>query len=485
MSGGGALDGVVVDLVARPMVVGVDVAFRHDGVGPDSNHVIAVAVDGELYAVLPSASGAVQSLQLPSTIGDGGHRVEALPLRGESRRVPDMHGVAYGRRAFLRWPPSASADLDAYLIFANGGSGAVGYAEPIAVVDRVDVRRDWFQAGSGTGDGRLTVGGNWSGGRVNAAFTVETADGTFRHNVGGAWSSWEAISQGVPTLLDFGVVAIFEDAAASYGAKSFVVRVGPDVEWNSPELAEGAWLFSVKGRDAAGNTSAALTELAVPIIHRPDPVRGLEVVFDPAATESVELSWTLPADDDLAAIEVYSNFSNTFGRLGGRIIEDAPWVTLGAASSGYAFVPPVDGVWRFLVRTRDEAGRVSDSIEWVEIDTAGLPSGVRLNVPEQVIVTPAAAGSFVVSWRYRFAGGEDVEHFEVRVYGGALVGTVEAGGGALGSYSLIAAGPYAVPTSFVVAAMTASGEQVLSLVVEGAPDSVPPAMSEPLEGVAN
>lgn len=483
--GGFALDGRVVNVGARVSGAGVELGFRHVGVSVDSNHLVAVGLDGDLYAVTPSLAGVAQSVAFPGTIGVGEHRVSVVPVRGDARRVADLHGAAYGRRAFLRWVASTSSDLDAYLIFANGGSGSVNYAEPLAVVDQVDVHRDWFQAGTGTGSGRLTVGGSWSGERVNTVFVVETLTGMFRHNLTGAWSAWGPIARGVVRLLDFGVAVVFEDEAASYAAKSFTVRVGPLVEWNSQELEEGTWLFSVKGRDRAGNESAALTERAVAIIHRPNAVGDLQVTFDPSLAEPVALSWSLPGDGDLAAVEIYSNFSNTFGRLGDEIIEDAPWVTLGAGEEGYGFVPAVDGVWRFYVRTRDAAGRRSDNVETVEVDTTGLPTGVRLNVPEQVAVVARPAGSFAIAWRYRWAGGEDVGQFEVREVGGALVGSAVPVGGAVGSYSVLVVGPYAVPTSFVVAAVGVSGAEAVSAAVVGTPDSVAPSMSEPLVGVPN
>jgi hypothetical protein len=483
--GGGSLDGRIAGLAARATAAGVDLSFRHLEVPEGSNHQIAVALDGDLYAFTPSAAGSRQSVSFPATIGDGEHRVSVVPIRGETRRAPDLHGVDYGRRAFLRWPPSPSSDLDSYLVFGNGGSGPVNYSEPIAVVSLIDVHRDWFQAGTGTGSGRLTVGGNWSGERVNQAFTVQTSSGTFRHNLTGSWSAWEPINRGSATLLDFGVVVVFEDDPASYAAKAFEIRVGPLVEWASPELAEGNWLFSVKGRDLAGNLSAALTELPLAIIHRPDAVRNLRATFDPSLSDPIALSWDLPSDPDRAAVDLYCNYSNTFERLGEEIIEDAPWVSLSDDAETYAFAPAVDGVWRFYVRTRDSAGRRSDNVEAVEVDTEGLPTGVRLNAPEQVAVAAGPGGSFVVSWVYRFEGGEDIDGFEVREVGGSVVATSSAVGETIASYSATVAGPYSVATSFVVAALAASGDELLSDEVEGTPDATPPSMPEPLQGVPN
>jgi hypothetical protein len=485
--GGGGLDGEVIDQVAVVTAAGADLSFRHDGVGPDTAHVLAVALDGELFAVVPSSAGVDQVVSFPSTVGEGDHRVDIVPVRGEARRVQDLHGAAYGRRAYLRWPESTSDDLDAYLIYSNGGTGTVDYDDAMATVDEVDVHTRWFLEGSGTGTGRVTIGGSCSGERLNQVFAIETDDGTFRHNVSGAWSPWMPIVQGVTRGVDFGVTLRFEDAPSAYAALTFDVVVGPAVSWNSPELPEGSWLFSVKGRDLAGNLSTALTEVGVAIIHLPGAVTDLAVAFDPDEALPVELSWTLPADVDLAAVEIFSNYSLTFERLMDRIIEDAPWVTLVAAATGHALEPPEDGLWRFLVRTRDSSGRRSDTIEGVWVDTTGVPSAIALNEPEQVEVRPGPAGSFVVSWGYLWEDGEDLASFKVYdvTASPTQVGTAAVEGGVFVSYEVAVVGPFASPTTFAVAAVGPGGVELLSEAVEGTPDSSAPSLSEPLLGVAN
>jgi hypothetical protein len=162
-------------------------------------------------------------------------------------------------------------------------------------------------------------------------------------------------------------------------------------------------------------------------------------------------------------------------------------VSLAGNVSTYGFTPPEAGLWRFVVRTVDTAGRRSDTVETVEVDTTGTPSAIALNQPEQVVVTPGPAGSFVVSWGYKLEDGESVATFRVYDVTGSpvQVGSVTAEADWFVSYSVPIVGPYASPATFVVAARSSGGVEVLSDEVEATPDSTAPSLSEPLLGVAN
>jgi hypothetical protein len=156
---------------------------------------------------------------------------------------------------------------------------------------------------------------------------------------------------------------------------------------------------------------------------------------------------------------------------------------------------PAPGVWKFYVRTRDEAGRLGASIRAVEVDTTAPRTDLRLSVPEGVTVTPVAGGRIRVDWRYAWRpGGEDAASFLVFVNASLLqfevpTATVAAvdTGDAFGVYTWTS-DPLLGPRLFTVraaAAGTGPGRTTTNTdAIQGVPDASAPVLSGPLQGVA-
>ncbi len=488
-AGGASLDGTIEGVEVRVENGGVVVSWEHVGVdGEETGHRIVVTLDGDVVAALPAGSTSYSFAGLD----DGEHRVDVYLVREETIGLPDFHGTDYGRRAWLSWPASTSSDCRGYAIYTNGGTGTVDTDEAVAVVDEIGVHERWAAGpDSGTGTGRVTILGSWRGVDVNATYSVKIVEGQkFQHNLSGSWSTAQAFVEGGTYDLGNGALVRFESAASLYDVDdTWTFRVGPPVSWLSGELAEGTHQFQVAARDAAGNESSLLAAVDVVIIHRPGAVSGLAATWD--GTE-ITLAWTLPDDEDLAAVRIYSNESLMFGTLADRVIESGPWSVEAADATGKTFTPSVDGVWRFLVRTVDTAGRESDSAEIVTVDTSDIGSAVALRVPEAVTVTPIAGGKVLVEWNYPTEDGGDLEHFNVYVGETdppsftSATDTVEASDepGPIVAYSwksdVLAGTRY-----IVVRASDGEVETQNTIAVEAVPDADAPSLSGTITGVAN
>lgn len=485
-------DGEIAGLRATGTSGGLRFSFRHVGIVEEQRFRYAVVVDGELVMLLQDGEygGRVDGL------AEGAHRLEIIPLREDVRRMPDFHGHQYGRRAFVVWPRASADDVRGYQIFTDGGSGSVNYATPAATVSSIMVTPRWSApCDTGTGGGRMTVGGGWTREALNGSFSVRVSSlGKFQHDIGGSWSDELEWLPRLANFLPGGIVVTFEDMHDDYdNGDTWAIAVGPVNSWGSGDLAEGTHLFAIKALDEAGNASSSATsERAVAIIHRPNEVTDLAVEYDDGG---INLSWTLPADGDLAAVLVYSNYSNLFGRLQEYVIEEGPWVTLGAAATSHLFTPAVDGKWMFIVRTKDTAGRISESMVVVEVDTTALPVGLQLNVPEDVAVTPIAGGNLRVSWAYRVSGGLDATGFAIYrntstvapVFTTPVATVGWAGGEAQGSVVRFSEdlGPEMVTVYYTVRARSASDETRNTDLHVGVPDADGPLAPTKVNVVAN
>lgn len=487
-AGNRPLDGRLDDLRASVSPAGVVLSWTHAD-APEFAGRLAVAVDGYLMGLVPAKTERFALAGMEA----GTHRVDVRPIRADVRRVPDMHGAAYGRRAFLRWPAADASDVRAYLVYTDGGSGEVDYEAPIAAVDGAVVHaRRLGSADEGTGTGRISVAGDWLGQDTNAEFTVQVgAEATFRHDVLGTWSTWERFRGRQMVQLPYGVRLTFEDVATRYDEGDvWTFRVGPPVEWNSPELAAGAHRFAVAARDVAGNVGEPLTERAIRIILRPAGVVGATAEWD--GTE-IHLRWEL-VDDDLSAIEVWSNWSNTFQRLGARVLDGA-WMTLAGDTDELSFVPGESGLWRFYVRPVDADGRVSDSVELLTVDTREVPTGAQLRDPEDVQVAPAPDGALRVSWRYPVEDGQGVVAFAIWIAeddegtGAAepvLVPVDGLPGFGVAEYSWTSLEPFAAARWFSVRARNGDDVETPHRAwIMGVPDADAPSMTGRLAGVPN
>jgi hypothetical protein len=487
--GGGPLDGRIVDLVASPSPDGAELRWVHAD-APGFDGYLVVAIDGDPAAILPAGADRYHAFGLD----DGEHRAEVLPFRQEFRRLPDLHGrEPWGRRAYLRWPASTSADCRGYRLYSNGGSGPVNLATPYASTQGVVLHPlRWALPTTGTGRGRVSVVGIWPQNLpTNAAYSITIGSGTWSHNIDSAPAL--PIARGATYELPRGLRVTFHDAPADYTPGDvYTFQVGPPTSITTGELAVGTWRFQVSPVDAAGNEGAPIAEHVIAIIHAPDELENLRATWDGAA---LTLLWGLPPGADFSAIEVYSNYSNAFQRLMPHIIEDSPWQSLAGTATQFVLANPAAGLWRLYARARDQAGRRGASIQAVEVDTAGPRSDLRLNVPELISATPVSGGRIQLSWRYQWRpGGDDAESFRVFVgedplqfdVATATVPAVDTGD-AFGVYTWTS-DPLPGPRLFTVRAAAGGAGPARTTTntgtIEGIPDATAPALSGPLQGVA-
>lgn len=369
----------------------------------------AVTLDGDLVGIVPAGQSFFDFVGMQA----GERNVEVHALRAGTVNLPDYHWDDRGRRVYLVWPPSGDEDARAYRVYWNEGA----LDNPTELLDEVTgtelIRMYGAGCSSGTGTGRLTVSGAWSGMTpLNKAFLLRIGAGnTFQHTLpnGGEYGALVSFRRGVRYELPGGARVVFEDAVASYTVGDvFTIGVGVPRVWRSGDLAAGSYKFTVKPVDAAGNVGSAMTARTVVVSPRPEGVSGLEAAWD--GTDIV-LTWTPPAG--VAGIRVYTNLSQVTGALKNYVIHDVPFLELAGDAEGASWTPAVDGDWRIFVRTVDGDGIESKSAEMVEINTEDLPTGVMLREPESVTVTPIAGGKLRVGWLYPWPQGGDVASFRV------------------------------------------------------------------------
>lgn len=242
--GGGGLDGEVVDQRAVVTAAGADLSFVHDGVGPDTGHVLAVALDGELFAVVPSSAGVEQVVSFPATIGDGEHRVDVVPVRGEARRVQDLHGAAYGRRVYLRWQP--------------GVEGEEGPTGPIPSPCAGGLTAESFDYDPGEHE-QLTGGNCWADQWAMHLALFTTAEDLFDYTTG----SNESLNGGVEwadewTFADDPTGIIAEDEADGYTVGTGDAPYSAGLNLTDAQIAGTVEIVTVSGSDLGFSVDGAI-----------------------------------------------------------------------------------------------------------------------------------------------------------------------------------------------------------------------------------
>jgi len=404
-TGGESTDGKIVDIsfLESP----IDAAFTFSHVGVDNtftDHRVAIGLDGDLIALLDAGDN-------PFSIGglsDGGHTLQVRPIRPTTIRIPDLHGDPYGSRAWLTWPANTETDLVAYRIF---GSISPAAKTELTRVTAITLSKRILEAPeTGTGTGRVSIEGEYSGDTVNASYTLQINSGGYRHNMSGSYSTVVTFRKDQRVFLDDGIAATFHDAPADYdNGDEWAFLIGPKTSWLSDELVSGSWDFEIKGEDSAGNLSTASTEIANLITKRPDPVVSPSLVFNGT---SIVVSWTDPADGSFDGVSVYSNISNATGTLRDNIIESGAWNSYASGVETFTIAAPIDGLNKFYIRSKNSSGVESQDVLMLSIDTTGTANNTALNSPALLKATPSAGGTVTLSWLYDWNGGGDCSSFQ-------------------------------------------------------------------------
>jgi hypothetical protein len=409
-------NGEIKNITIISMLNQVSITWEHVSVFDTSDFRYLVALDGETLGVVTDLFFSI------SGISQGEHRLDIVPISPGVTALPNLHGDFYGRTAYLLWAPSGSLDLAGYNIYSNGGDGAIDYTNPVGSVSDVIIYPLVESPPTfGTGSGRLSLAGTWSGSTpINSHIQIKIfSSGLFKYYFG-EWSEYISIQPQVS--LPFGIILTFHDDPSLYAANdSYTTGVGVANYWTSEVLSENNYLYSVKAVDVAGNESPPLAEQPIAILYRPEPVSIPSVEWDGT---HIALDWANPLQA-LQSVLIYSNFSPVYGLLQDTINERDPWheipLTVNPDEHGFSFTPLVDGVWKFYLRTQAFNGRISESAELLSIDTTGTPTSLALNAPEAFQVAQGVGGTLKASWSYLVAGGEDITGFKIYIDGVATV----------------------------------------------------------------
>lgn len=392
---------------------GVAVSFRHDGIVAAQSFRYAVALDGELALELGPGETTAEFL-LPD---EEEHVVTVTPIPQGTVKIPDLHGVLYGRRAWLTWDRRGDADLAGYAVFMDGSATASA-----TITEKQVVPLSRALPATGTGTGRLSARGDWPGANVTIAVAI-SAVGYFTHDASGATSDPIPFEAGSSLTITDGLLIVFEDSADAYEiGDEWAIDCGPRTAWLSGILTEATHTFTIKAMDEAGNAATASTSRAVSIRYAPDGLDSFAATYAPEDGE-ISLNWTSP--DTACDIYIYTNFLNLTGALQDEVEEDSPWQILAGDLTELVFAPDAPGAWKFKAMRRDTDGRFSALALWAEVSTTEPPVDT-IGTPEALEATLAPAGTVILTWLYRLAGAETAS-LAFRVYkGGVLIDTVAA-----------------------------------------------------------
>lgn len=339
-------------------------------------------------------------------LSDGGHDVRVVAWEDWVRPVPDIIGDFSGRRAYLDWSAASETDLAAYRVYWDEGDA--GDADALlASVSVIEVqaadggeRPRLAAVSSGTGTGRLTVGGSYAGTAVNETWTVAVASqtgdgGTLTLDRGAGAGDAREWRSGVAVMLADGVWARLADDAADYDVgDEWEFRVGPRTWFLSGELEAGTYQFAVAPVDRAGNEGTATSAVSVVIAPGPDAPSGVVAVWNSVA-ETITITWTDPAALD--DIVIYSNWNAVFEDIEPYVLEDSPLAVVSAATETYVLTLPggTEGTFLFYVRAR-ESGVEDGNASLIRV-VASQATVADLGEPVVVEALPGAGGSLLVT----------------------------------------------------------------------------------------
>lgn len=391
------------------------VAFDLEDVDEETARV-ALYLEGQLNRVVPvGATRATLSGIFASNV-----RLENA-LFSESEVAPEVLGHFGADSAYVTWPYISDPDLVAVEIYRataiSGGAlvspvlvGRVGARESgsgFRVENRILARPD-----SGDANGRITC---WGGVpvdlQVNGAFTLTITDAG-----AAAWSGFGQsgdidFDRGEVVTLPLGVSVRFEDWPDDYVAGDvYTIHVGVPNFYQTPTLPEGTYYFGIRAIDSADNaTPADVDDIdaitgAIKIMYEPGAATQQALAYESADGGTARVTWVDPADEDLAAVRVYTNFNIVTGELEDYIIEDVPLASVapGDQELGITGVDALSGTLMVFVRPVDADGFENESIRLLslKLPVTSVALGLLLGHVLLLRARPAAGGGILATWAY-------------------------------------------------------------------------------------
>jgi hypothetical protein len=288
----------------------------------------AVYVDAELYSVIENTECVL------GVMASGPHNITVIAIDDQD---PPQYRPEWetGDQALVQWTPATGTDIASY----NVAVGATTYSAEDIMVQKGTIEKD-----SGTGTGRLYVGGAYNGQLpCNVAMELEVqSDGTIQYTDDSTMAG--DVAEGETLVLRYGATITFLDAATAYDAgDKFTVRLGPTTQYMTPAIASGTYAVTVTSVSSNGTTG---TPVAAGNIHvpAPDVAATLSVAEDDDLSE-VRIDWEVTGDD-AAGIAIYMNWDPTEA-VALDLVCDQP-VTIMAGTTGSFSVPSLWGVTHTL-----------------------------------------------------------------------------------------------------------------------------------------
>lgn len=343
-------------------------------------------------------------------LGDGTHNVSVLAWEEWVTPIPQAWGSVDGRQVYLNWSAVSDADVRRYQILWDEGVG--GDADALLdTVQRVELqgvtggeRPRFVLPTAGTGTGRVTLGGTYTGDPINTVWKVKVLAGQkYALDTGGGYGGGRDWRSGVTLNLGSGLTVRFDSATSLYDVDDeWEFRVGPRSWWASGELVNGTYKFAVAAVDAAGNVGTASSERTVVVAGGPEPVANLEASYN-ATSEAVTITWDDPPSLD--DVVIYSNWNAVFEVIEPFVLDDGPLAVVGDGVEEWVLNLPsgTEGELLFYVRARE--GGVEDGTSQLLRVTAEAQAPPELLSPTVSSAEAGPDGALIVTAAVDLRGG--------------------------------------------------------------------------------
>lgn len=316
----------------------------------------AVYVDAELSVITDESEAVIPGLD------EGRHNVAVVAL-GDSD-IPQTLRPEYeeGDQGLIAWTAVDDPDLASYLV------GTLVVAT--VTIDSGEL------SPTGSGTGRLQVGGRFTGGAVNEDMTLTVADGNVLDYSVQDLTGSVLMLQNAPIKLPFGAEVTPLDTMDTYVVgDTYTLPLMVDTRVLSGELTRGTHTIDVKGVTTMGVEGAAATAT----VFIPNPDVQCEASLSVDGDGAPVLDWNLTGADG-TGIQVFTNI-DVDGSLMATVDENHPTVT--ATGSMGATALPWDGTTagelRVMLGLVTEWGHV---VRVLSLYTIMLPEASAFGVPE-------------------------------------------------------------------------------------------------------
>lgn len=432
------------------------------------NNVIPVYVSIYVDGVYVTSTQATDTVI--GNLEDGEHQVVLVLEPAHLLGLWTVEDTVTGRRPYISFTGGGN-DVIAYLIYWDEATGTVDYTYTWAEVDNVEATHLTSALPTGTGTGRLTSIGDYSGTYPYALYEVviDTAGAideygggatykwrvqTFNPEVGAlAWSAFNTLN---PIYFEDTVYELDNGIGISFTAGTFVA----DDTWqitvkcrtyyrHTSDMADGNYKVVVRTEDNAGNRSAN----TVPVVSfsidgvPPEPY-ALAIRY--AGNSRIAITCNCPDVADLWAIIITSNggLSNRAGTgpaMPDKRYSHDMWYTAGVLPAeqptgyligdGIGANEPIEyitgplpaGHWAFQVLAVDQAGHFSDGATVLTMELRGTPPAYVLSPvsPDGLDAIQEAGGDISLTFNLYGMAADTDRAMSARIYYDAGTGTVD------------------------------------------------------------